>query len=225
MNEQEDYIIQNPYHPTDAESLAISELTSKGLEPEDWSSQKVGITSFKDNLREHMWNEQNFRCAYCRIEIPMSSCFLQREHIVPKKIHPKWIFEPRNLCFACDRCNNYKNDKEVLSDSNIEDYPSSSENFLIVNPYIDKYSNHINLEGDLIYQGKTGKGRFTIETCQLSRIDLPLERARRKMEKENPDSIMKLLLSLLANNPTPDSVLKEAKEKIEKIVKHYRRNP
>lgn len=45
------------------------------------------------------------------------------------------------------------------------------------------------------------------------------------MEKENPDSIMKLLLSLLANNPTPDSVLKEAKEKIEKIVKHYRRNP
>ena len=103
MNEQEDYIIQNPYHPTDAESLAISELTSKGLEQEDWSSQKVGITSFKDNLREHMWNEQNFRCAYCRIEIPMSSCFLQREHIVPKKIHPKWIFEPRNLCFACDR--------------------------------------------------------------------------------------------------------------------------
>ena len=57
------------------------------------------------------------------------------------------------------------------------------------------------------------------------RLDLPLERARRKMEKENPDSIMKLLLSLLANNPTPDSVLKEAKEKIEKIVKHYRRNP
>lgn len=222
MKEQEDFIIQVPYRPSERETKAITELTKKGLEPSDWESRKVGILSFKDNLREHMWHEQNFRCAYCRIEIPLACCFLQREHIVPKALHPKWMFEPRNLCFTCDRCNNYKNDKEVISNYTREDYPVSSENFLIVNPYIDKYSDHINLVNDLIYEGKTDKGYFTIDTCQLSRLDLPLERARRKMEKENPSAVMAQLLSLLSARQITQDEIKNIKRKIENIVKRYK---
>lgn len=107
MTELEDFIVQEPYKPTDEEKEAISELEMKGLVPGDWNSGKNGIVSFKDNMREHMYYEQNCRCAYCRIELPIACCFLQREHIVPKTPHPKWMFDPRNLCFACDRCNNY----------------------------------------------------------------------------------------------------------------------
>lgn len=49
-NELEDYIVQDPYHPTEKEKLAIEELTNKGLVPGDWNSQKAGITEFKDHI-------------------------------------------------------------------------------------------------------------------------------------------------------------------------------
>ena len=114
MTEEEDYIVQNPYQPTEKEKLAIEELVNKGLESGDWNSKKTGITEFKDHMREHLYYEQNCRCAYCRTELPIACCFLQRDHIVPKAPHPQWMFEPRNLCFACDKCNNFKGDKEVL---------------------------------------------------------------------------------------------------------------
>lgn len=84
MTEEEDYIVQNPYHPTEKEKLAIEELANKGLDSGDWNSKKTGITEFKDHMREHMYYEQNCRCAYCRTELPIACCFLQRDHIVPK---------------------------------------------------------------------------------------------------------------------------------------------
>ena len=54
MTEEEDYIVQNPYHPTEKEKLAIEELANKGLDSGDWNSKKTGITEFKDHMREHM---------------------------------------------------------------------------------------------------------------------------------------------------------------------------
>lgn len=59
MTEQEDFIIQKPYQPKEEELLAISELKAKGLVPKDWDSGKNGIKSFKENLREYMYYEQN----------------------------------------------------------------------------------------------------------------------------------------------------------------------
>ena len=222
MTEFEDFVVQEPYQPTDEEKEAISELEKNGLMPKDWNSGKVGIESFKDHIREHMYEEQNYRCAYCRIELPIACCNLQREHIVPKTPHPKWMFEPRNLCFACDKCNNYKNDAEVLSNPYIEDYPITSGDFLIVNPFLDKYSNHIELKEGIIYVGKTVKGRFTIETCHLFRVDLALERAKQKMKEEDPDSVKCQLLSLLSTTVTAEEMDK-VRLSLEKMVEKYKR--
>lgn len=88
MTDLEDFIVQDAYQPTEEEKLAIAELEKKGLVAKDWNSKKKGIKSFKDNMREYMYYEQNCRCAYCRIELPIACCFLQREHIVPKDLHP-----------------------------------------------------------------------------------------------------------------------------------------
>lgn len=222
MTEEEDYIVQNPYQPTEKEKLAIEELANKGLDSGDWNSKKTGITEFKDHMREHMYYEQNCRCAYCRTEQPIACCFLQRDHIVPKAPHPQWMFEPRNLCFACDKCNNFKGDKEVLRNRYAVVYPTDSKDFLIVNPFLDKYSDHIELKDGIIYIGKTKKGRFTIDTCQLFRPDLALERAKKKMETENPDTVRTQLLALLSSLPILDEEKSKALENFGKVVKIYK---
>lgn len=221
--ELEDYIVQDPYQPTEKEKLAIEELTNKGLVPGDWNSSKAGITEFKDNIHEYMYYKQNCRCAYCRIEIPIGCCFGQREHIVPKTPHPEWMFEPRNLCFACDKCNNLKLDKEVLKKPNAVTYPTNSKAFMIINPFLDKYSDHIELKAGIIYVGKTKKGRFTIDTCHLYRPELALERAKKRMETEKPETIRTQLLALLSILPISNEERNKTLENFEKIVEKYKK--
>lgn len=223
MTELEDFIVQAPYQPSDEENAAISELKAKGLLPGDWSSGKSGIESFKENVREHMYYEQNCRCAYCRVELPKSCCFLQREHIVPKTLHPQWMFEPRNLCITCDRCNNYKNDEEVLQNPNVGNYPADSDDYLIINPFLDKYSDHIELREGIIYVGKTDKGRFTINTCHLYNTEFALERAKQKMKNEDPETVRSQLLSLLLSTHATEEELNKVKRNSEKIVKMYKK--
>jgi hypothetical protein len=219
MKKSENFIVKKPYQPTEDEKKAIAELKAKGLETGDWGSQKKGIKSFKNNMREHMYLEQNYKCAYCRIYIPAGCCNLDREHIVPKSLHPQWMFEPRNLCFACNKCNEYKNDEEVLSNPKRKNYPSNKEDFLIVNPFLDVYSDNIEIVDDIIYKGKTEKGKFTIKTCNLSRVELAYERAKIRIdETKDPESVQALVLSLLSNSPDIEKV----KQELENIVKKYK---
>ena len=77
MTDKEDFIIQEPYQPTEEERQAIKELEDKeqGLVAEDWDSQKTYIKSFKKNLRNDMYKKQNKLCAFCRIHVPSAvSC-------------------------------------------------------------------------------------------------------------------------------------------------------
>ena len=64
----------------------------------------------------------------------------------------------------------------MLTDPQTVDYPKASEGFKIIHPLYDRYSEHIELIGDVLYRGKTDKGIFTIETCHLYRLDLAEER-------------------------------------------------
>ena len=70
MTEEEDFVVQEPYQPTDEEKKAIKELEAKGLTSDDWDSGKSQIKSFKENLREDMYEKQNELCVYCRIHVP-----------------------------------------------------------------------------------------------------------------------------------------------------------
>lgn len=101
-------------------------------------------------------------------------------------------------------------------------YPTDSKDFLIVNPFLDKYSDHIELKDGIIYIGKTKKGRFTIDTCKLFRIDLALERAKKKMELESPDNVCTQLLALLSSLPICEEEKSKVLESLGKIVKIYK---
>lgn len=226
MNTFDDFIIKNPYQPDENESKAIKELQEKELTANDWGSRKKGIASFKENIREHLLDEQNNYCAYCRMELNEGCEYVQRDHIVPKTLHPKWLFETKNLCITCSQCNNNKKNVEVLVNPDITYYPSDSDDFKIINPYIDKYSEHINIVEDIIYKGITNKGKFTIKICNLDRIDLVLNRARKRMQLKNPESVKTQILSLLENKEDSVERTEILNNRLDKLIEKYKQqNP
>lgn len=196
MTEQEDFVVKSPYQPTKEEIKAITELESIGLTAKHWDSKKKYIKSFKKNLRDDMYDKQNKLCAYCRIHVPLACVSMHREHIVYKNDHPQWMFLPENLCVVCPTCNEFKGTTEVLGDPQSTNYPKVSAGFKIIHPMYDKYSEHIELVGDVLYKGKTNKGIFTIETCHLYRVDLAEERVDMKMLAENKGNIIAELIGL-----------------------------
>ena len=208
MTDKEDFIIQEPYQPTEEERQAIKELEDKeqGLVAEDWDSQKTYIKSFKKNLRNDMYKKQNKLCAFCRIHVPSACVPMHREHIVYKNKHPQWTFLPENLCVACPSCNEYKGTTEVLVDPQTSTYPNVGDGFKIIHPLYDRYSDHIELLGGVLYRGKTDKGVFTIEKCHLHRVGLAEERADQKMYMENKGSIIAelILLTTISNHYVDD---------------------
>lgn len=214
MTELEDFVVRDPYQPTNEENKAISELKSKGLIARHWDSKMKYIKSFKKNLREDMYKKQNKLCAYCRIHVPLACVPMHREHIVYKDDHPHWMFLPENLCVACPTCNEFKGTIEVLDDPQTTTYPKESAGFRIIHPLYDKYSEHIELVGDVLYKGKTAKGVFTIETCHLYRVDLAEERVDMKKYAENKGNIIAELINLLR---LPDTYVND-KEKFKRIV-------
>lgn len=224
MTEEEDFVVQEPYQPTPDERQAISELESKelGIVAEDWDSGKKHIKNFKKNLRTDMYNKQNKLCAFCRIHVPLACVSMHREHIVYKDKHPQWMFLPENLCVACPCCNEFKGTTEVLTNPKAKTYPKTSNGFKIIHPLYDKYSDHIELLGGILYKGKTPKGIFTIKTCKLYRVNLAEERADQKMHKENKGNIIAELIhfATLSNQYVDDQ--KEFIRYVTNIVSDYK---
>ena len=198
MTKEEDFLVNEPYKPTEMEQSAIKELEGKGLVAEDWDSGKKYIQNFKKNLRTDMYNKQNKRCAFCRIHIPLACVPMHREHIVYKDEHPQWMFLPENLCVACPYCNEYKGMTEVLVNPKTKNYPKVGNGFKIIHPLYDRYSDHIELVGGILYRGKTAKGVFTINTCHLYRVELAEERVDQMMFEENKGNIIVELVRLTA---------------------------
>jgi hypothetical protein len=221
MTDEENFIIREPYQPNDEEEKAIKELADKGLEPKNWNSKKKGILSFKEHLRDDVYEKQNRKCAYCRLHIAKACWPSHREHIVYKDDHPQWMFLPKNLCVSCYWCNKWKDTTEVLEDPLTETYPKTGDGFKIIHPFYDTYSEHIELVGDVLYRGRTDKGKFTIETCHLYRAELAEERVDMKMLAENKGNIIAELIGL---TKLPDLYVDEKDELIkyvEKIVNQY----
>lgn len=224
MNELEDFVVREPYQPNSEESQAIAELEAKGIVADDWDSGNRCIKTFKKNLRDEMYKKQNKLCAFCRIHVPISCVPMHREHIVHKDGHPQWTFLPQNLCVSCPCCNIWKGTTEVLVDPQTRTYPQSSDGFKIIHPFYDKYSDHIHLLGGVLYQGKTEKGNFTIETCHLFRVSLAEERVDQMMYAQNRGDIVAELVHIakLSNDYVDDN--DAFLQRVREIVGDYKRN-
>lgn len=196
MTDQENFKLTEHYSLNDEDIDLIARNSSNPLVKEDWD--KSGLSAFKERVRSFLAPRQQDLCAFCRTSMDDGSYYYEIEHIVPKSIHTEWLFNPQNFCLSCRRCNAKKLNNETLVNPHCLDYPQNSEGFNIINPYYDKYSDHIELIENLFYSGKTPKGIKTIELCNLSRYSLILKRIKTLYGHKNRDSYV-TLLTLLPN--------------------------
>ncbi|WP_350603860.1 HNH endonuclease [Pseudoalteromonas sp. SMN1298-MNA-CIBAN-0114] len=164
----------------------------------DWNNEDLSkeLSDLRSFIRKHYKTQQKKRCAYCRKDVSVVSALnCHIEHIVPKSLHDKYMFLPKNLCIACADCNQIKKDVETLT-LNKEGkkrtlYPRASSAFKIVHPHFDNYEDHIDISRDSWYIDKTIKGHFTIGVCKLNQrsadygIDEPNEMVQLAVELES----------------------------------------
>lgn len=196
--ELSDFVITSPYAMTSADIKAVSKASKGKPQKEDWENSS--LKAFKDRVRQYYRQQQNRKCVYCRMGVSSATGYFHIEHIVPKSVHPEWMYEPFNLCLACPQCNSAKNIQEVLDNTDITDLPTESSDYLIIHPHIDRYFDNIEIVDGLLYKGLTKKGEYTIKLCNLTRPELLSERARVFIQQEQePDSYSKLLITYIHN--------------------------
>lgn len=150
------------------------DLMSHGI----WNDGTPEILKARGHIRLHYLREQDFRCAYCRIQKKEKHGMTwDVEHILPKSKYPEFLFEPENLAIACKECNGSKDDQDILQRGlgRKKQYPCASNAFTIVHPHYDKYSEHIEIS---IVEGKRryrvlnkDKGKQTYIACNFFRFD------------------------------------------------------
>lgn len=133
----------------------------------DWSNPH--LDGVKSDLKSYLRIQQENECCYCRQTLGYDYRQVDIEHIVDKKGHDKFGFEPKNLALSCPACNSCKTNLEILVDPSVSEYPVNSDSFLIVHPYYDNYSEHIEINYP-VFTAKTPKGSKTIKCCQLERL-------------------------------------------------------
>lgn len=166
--------INQPYKKLKSENLLIRKYYS---ESSDWNKEK--FASIKENIKDHLRKEQSNQCCYCRSMLGFDIRQTEIEHIIPKSKEKNFAFISKNLALCCPGCNSSKSIKDVLIIKNRAFFNLKSTDYKIVHPYFDKYSEHIQIEGSVIYTSKTPKGLETIRMCELSRLTLAEENAKK----------------------------------------------
>lgn len=159
-----------PVSFSDAQLQLIAELCPVGTPPSATVWNTPTINDLKAFIKSYYIAAQQSRCCYCDQHLASENHRVwDIDHIVPRSTHPRFTFEPRNLAAACPDCNIAKRDTRVLKNNARKTYPSTSADFKILHPHIDKFSDHIFRDRHL-YLGKTEKGKQTIYTCDLLRF-------------------------------------------------------
>ncbi len=143
----------------------------------------VHFEDYRSAIRQHLStvDEQGKRCFYCNKKMSRDDGANHIEHILDKSQYPQFTYEPRNLILACKGCNFSKKTDDVSPtiDFNVQDYPFNSNSFIIVHPYLDEYTNHIEVIEELFFLPfeNSDKGKATIRICKLDRFSLLEEKA------------------------------------------------
>lgn len=109
-------------------------------------------------------------CAYCGSPLWITSN-PEIEHIAPKYKYPQWMFEPKNLVYACHLCNGPLR-KGKINTVELESSDYDSCEFKIVHPYLDNYQEHYKFDllsaTELIVTGISKQGRYSVELFKLN---------------------------------------------------------
>lgn len=199
MKVTEDFVIDRPYELTRQDLLAIEEASPEEKDKDDW--EKKCLNDFKGRFRRDMLPKQNYRCAYCRLELHTNEVTPEIEHIVPKSLKPNWMYEPLNLCLSCKLCNTKKGHrKKTLVDESVEALPRDSASYKMIHPHLDRYSENIVFVGDILYRGISDKGKYTINLCELNRYEVAAARAMELIKQGVIDETRTILMMTDENN-------------------------
>lgn len=128
------------------------------------------VNPVRKQIKDHYIAEQQQHCCYCNRTYPTdNNAVWDGEHIISKKLAPKFLFEPRNLAASCKDCNIAKNEREVRVTPTRVSFPDKSAHYKIVHPHLDKYSDHIRWYGEVV-SSLTPKGSKLIAMCNLTRF-------------------------------------------------------
>lgn len=157
--------IKIPYAiPEDEKQIIRENFTGH----KDWD--KPVFARIKAHIIEHLRQQQENECCYCKRKLGFDIKDVDIEHIIPKSDYEKFTFEPKNLALSCPGCNTKKGDQKVLRRRNVTNYPRTSNNLTIIHAHYDRYCDHIDIRDRVIYVPKTDKGCETIKLCKLYRM-------------------------------------------------------
>ncbi|AUM28859.1 HNH endonuclease [Acinetobacter pittii] len=163
-----------------------------------WNS--VYISDFKQKVKSHYRVAQNEQCSYCkRVILGEFKMVLDIEHILPKgaSAYKKYMFNPRNLCVACKRCNMEIKGQDtsfIVEDISFKEDFYASDNYLFLHPHSDKYWDSINysvaIENDIQLIQYTvinncPKGLYTYDYFRLSQLEIDIMNEAQGIEIEN----------------------------------------
>jgi len=164
-------------------NLAAVEAVLNQPETKGWASQANCVKNFKSEIMTQGLQMQASRCVWCTLEVAEEGHrTAHRDHIAPQKQYLQWTFTPMNLAISCEYCNGFK----IKGDLDIvlvcaEQYAESE--FLIVHPYIDDTSTHIQFVDNeaghpILIEGLTDRGIWTIDAMSLASSHMTKQRAQ-----------------------------------------------
>lgn len=170
-------MIEQPVNYSADEKTLIApflSLTTKEMDAGYWSHDD--LADLKSRVKTYYILSQKRRCCYCDRHLATDNHRAwDVEHIAARDDYPHFMFEPQNLAASCIDCNLRKSTKDPYLNKNAlinkrrKKYPNRSEDFRLVHPHFDTYKVHI-YRNDMVYLGKTPKGKATIYACDLLRF-------------------------------------------------------
>jgi hypothetical protein len=114
-----------------------------------------------NELREQLLDADDHRCAYCQTTQANSGYPMVVDHITPRSKGGLTLF--MNLCFACYRCNLFKNDRTEGDD------PLTGEMTTLFDPRRQRWTDHFAWSNDGVQvMGITPVGRVTVIALNMN---------------------------------------------------------
>lgn len=223
------------------------ELRKIGIaEKTAWSPKKEHplaplVAKFKAEVKKYYYWGQQCRCCYCSSYLVPNASTYHADHIVDKATYKNFTFELNNFGVACAVCNTHKGKKNVLTDKpedSLTKLPADKDDYLIVHPHLDEWSDHLMFDGDGFIRSinSTGKGKNTIDICGIEAINftklavkfsidaredayrLMCELAKKRQSKQRREAMLSLLDRLAENTPQAEAAVKGLRQLLDALA-------
>ena len=167
------------------------------IKDEKYHQKKEFHQRFKQkDIKESLKSIYKNKCAFCEQEITecidnnLEDCSSTIEHYRPKSIYYWLAYSWDNLLWSCHRCNQNKDNKFEILNTQVDFEESFKDNIhissilyqdiekpLIIHPEIESVLTQLSFENGII-SSDDNRVNYTINTCELDRDDLNEKRLK-----------------------------------------------